>query len=87
MRANIARQNNFLLLTNEEWLWIRDKILKEFPDLTLSQMELIIENGITGKYDERQPSINSFTIFKWIKRFRGDEYINNSLKQISNGKK
>ena len=78
MQANIARQNNFLLLTVEEWQWIRDEVIKDFPNLTIGELESIISNGVKGKYDERQPSINSFTIFKWIKKeLKKDSLIEN----------
>ena|SRR3990172_3079884 len=69
--ANIARQNNFLLLTVEEWQWIRDEIVKDFPNLTIGELDLIISNGVKGYYDNsKYPiNINATTIFRWIKKY------------------
>src|SRR3990172_6773628 len=51
-RANIARQNNFLMLTPEEWLWIASEIITDYPNLTLKQLEEIISDGIKGKLNK-----------------------------------
>src|SRR3990172_4904267 len=67
----IERQNNFLLLTVEEWQWIRDEIVKDFPNLTIGELDLIISNGVKGYYDNsKYPiNINATTIFRWIKKY------------------
>lgn len=69
MKANISRGNNFLLLTPTEWLWIADEIIKDYPTLTVEKLEIIIANGVKGKYNKFQPAINSFTIFGWIHKY------------------
>ena len=68
MQANISRPNNFTSLSTDEWIWIVDKIQShpKYKRISLEKLNIIIENGIIGKYNDRQPAINAFTIFKWI---------------------
>ena len=81
--ANLGRQNNFLLLTSEEWVWIRDEILKDerYSDMTISDIEAAIVEGVKGRYDRDkfQVNINSITIFRWLDRFKGDKYLKNLM--------
>ena len=59
------------MLTVEEWQWIRDEIVKDFPNLTIGELDLIISNGVKGYYDNsKYPiNINATTIFRWIKKY------------------
>ena len=73
MRANISRQNNFLLLTPEEWEWIAEKILTDsnFSELSLQEFEEIIYRGIKGEFNnpDYPININATTIFRWLNYF------------------
>jgi hypothetical protein len=63
---NLAANGNSKI-DNESLQLLSVHVAKDYPELTIVQLEEIILNGIKGKYNNEQfVPINSITLYRWI---------------------
>lgn len=65
--ANLGRAGKEPVLNEEEFLFLANEIVNDFPKLPISVIKDAIMNGIKGRYNEIGfVAINSMTIYGWI---------------------
>ena len=67
--ADYGRTNNFDLIQKEGYVFLREEIVKDFPYLTLAELNTIITDGVKGGIDPSKTPrpLNCTRIYQWVK--------------------
>lgn len=66
--ARFARLTNSELINDEDWIFLANVLINDFPEMTIEEANEIIKKGIKGKIGDIYQPLNFTKIYRWFEQ-------------------